>query len=105
MINAFSITELSTLTGKSRPSLYKYISAYEKKNFDDLPYSFIKLFELMEKADITRKEIMEYCDITFKKIDSDLKVNELINLIRTYKDKLDLDQLKQYIYKELTKNE
>ena len=51
----FSITELSNLTGKTRPTLYKYMKAYIDGSFDDLPYSFIQLFNLMDKKDVNRK--------------------------------------------------
>ena len=100
---SFSITELSNLTGKTRPTLYKYIKAYEGDNFDDLPFSFIKLFDLMNKEGVKRKEIIEYCQNTFQNIDSDIKVNDIINLIKNNKAKIDLDNLKQAIEEEINK--
>ena len=99
----FSITELSNLTGKTRPTLYKYIKAYESDNFDDLPYSFIQLFNLMNKPGVKRKEITEYCENNFKAVDSDIKVNEIITLIKNNKEKIDLDNLKSVIEEELKK--
>ena len=99
----FSITELSNLTGKTRPTLYKYIKAYEDDKYDDLPYSFIKLFDLMSNPDTKRKEITEYCEVTFQAVDSDMKLNEIISLIKNNKEKLDLDNLKKVIEEEISK--
>ena len=100
---AFSITELSNLTGKTRPTLYKYIKAYEEGQYDDLPFSFIQLFNLMNKENVNRKEIVAYCDANFKTVDSDMKVNDIVNLIKNNKDKIDLDNLKQLIEEEIKK--
>ncbi len=99
----FSITELSNLTGKTRPSIYKYLKAYEDGHFDDLPYSFIQLFNLMSKENVNRKEIIEYCENNFKKVDEDIKVNEIVNLIKNNKEKIDLDNLKKRIEEEIAK--
>ena len=99
----FSITELSNLTGKTRPSIYKYLKAYQECKYDDLPYSFIQLFSLMEKEGTTRKEIIEYCEKNFKIVDEDIKVNEIVNLIKNNKDKLDLDKLKKIVEEEIQK--
>ena len=99
----FSITELSNLTGKTRPTLYKYIKAYESDSFDDIPFSFIKLFDLMNKPGVKRKEITEYCESNFQSVDSDMKLNEVVNLIKTNKDKIDLDNLKRVIEEEINK--
>ena len=99
----FSITELSNLTGKTRPSIYKYLKAYQDLQYDDLPYSFIQLFSLMEKENASRKEIIEYCEKNFKSVDEDLKVNEIVNLIKNNKSKLDLDNLKKVIEEEISK--
>lgn len=100
---SFSITELSNLTGKTRPSIYKYLKAYQDCKYDDLPYSFIQLFNLMEKENVTRKEIIEYCENNFKTIDQDIKVNEIVNLIKSNKDKIDLDNLKRIVEEEINK--
>ena len=99
----FSITELSNLTGKTRPTLYKYIKAYEDGKYDDLPFSFIKLFDLMSQPGTKRKDITEYCESNFQTVDSDMKVNEIVNLIKNNKDKIDLDNLKRVIEEELNK--
>ena len=99
----FSITELSSLTGKTRPTLYKYIKAYESECFDDVPFSFIKLFDLMNKPNVKRSEITEYCQNNFQAVDSDIKVNEIISLIKENKNVLNLDNLKRIIEEEIDK--
>ena len=99
----FSITELSNLTGKTRPSIYKYLKAYQDCKYDDLPYSFIQLFNLMENKRTTRKEIIEFCEKNFKSVDEDIKVNEIVNLIKNNKDKIDLDNLRKNIEEEISK--
>ena len=98
-----TITELSNITGKTRPTLYKYINAYTNGDFDDIPYSFIQLLNLMSKPSVKRKEIVDYCEINFKSVDSDIKINELIALIKNNKDKIDLDNLKRIIEEEISK--
>ena len=97
----FSITELANLTGKTRPSLYKYINAYEEGRYDDLPFSFIQLFNLMSKPNIKRKEVVDYCEANFKSVDTDIKVNEIFNLIKNNKDKINLDNLKKLLEEEI----
>ena len=97
----FSITELSNLTGKTRPTIYKYLKAYEEDKYDDLPYSFIQLFDLMNEPHVNRQKIINFCETNFKSVDSDIKVNEIINLIKNNKEKIDLDQLKKTIEEEI----
>lgn len=100
----FSITELSNLTGKSRPSLYKYMNAFEMNDYDQIPYSFVKLFELMIKPNVNKNEIINYCELTFNGVSNDDKINEIFNLIKNNKDKLNLEKLKIFIEGEI-KNE
>ncbi len=99
----FSITELSSLTGKSRPTLYKYMTNYEEKKYDNIPYSFIKLFDLISNENIYNKEIVEYCNKTFKKID-DEDFNEFVEFLRKNKNLIDFNQLKMII-EDYIKNE
>ena len=99
----FSITELSNLTGKTRPTIYKYLKAYVDGSFDDLPYSFIQLFNLMDKPEVNRKEIIDYCNANFKGVDEDIKIQEIISLIKNNKEKIDLDNIKKFIEEEISK--
>lgn len=99
----FSITELSSLTGKTRPTLYKYIKAFESNQLDDLPYSFIQLFNLMNKPGVRRKEVVEYCNSNFQSVSDDMRLNEVIALLKNNKEKINLDSLKNIIEEELKK--
>jgi len=101
--NVVTITELSTLTGKSRPTLYKYYAFYSNGVKDDIPFSIVKLFDLVSRSDVTKKEIISFCDKTFKGVDEDIEINEIVNLIKENKDKIDLKLLKKAI-KEGLKN-
>ncbi len=98
-----TITELSNITGKTRPTLYKYIGSYEAGNLDDVPFSFIQLFNLMNKPNVTRKEIMNFCELNFKKVDEDIRINEIVSLLKSNSGKIDLDELKKNIEKEISK--
>lgn len=99
----FSITELSTMTGKTRPTLYKYVNAYEAGSLDEIPFSFIQLFNLISKPNVKRKEVADYCDANFKSVDEDIKINEIVSLIKNNKSKIDLDNLKKHIEEEISK--
>ena len=104
-IISFSITELSNLTGKTRPTIYKYVNSFLRKDFDSIPYSFIKLFEMMQNPNSIRANIIDYCHLQFDEIDTnDSQCNNIITLIKANKEKINLQKLKQYIEEEL-KNE
>ena len=76
-----SITELSRLTKKSRPTIYKYINEYNNGNYDEIPYSMINLFKMAETA--TKSEIISYCNATYGTTyatNCDKELQDLINL-------------------------
>lgn len=64
IVDHFSITELSNLTNKSRPTLYKYISSYEAGDLNEVPYNFILLFNLINKPGVKKKEIVDFAKKT-----------------------------------------
>lgn len=104
MINkVITITELAALTGKSRPTLYKYWTNYSNNKKDDIPFSIIKLFDLVSKNNASKKEIVNYCTSTFSKVNVDMDIQEIINLLVDNKDKVDLKAIKKAI-KEVIKN-
>ena len=94
-----TITELSRLTNKSRPSMYKYVLSYENDNLDEIPYSIIMLFRLILENK-PKQEIVNYCLKTFGK-DTDNNIVEIINLLKENKEKLDLSKIKKLIEEEI----
>ena len=102
MKKLFTITELSTLTNKTRPTLYKYVSAYESLNYNEIPYNFILLFDLINKDNVSKNEVINFCKSNFTKVDDDSRVNKIIDLILENKEKLDLEKLEDFILKETT---
>ena len=107
-----TITELSKLLGKSRPTVYKYVSDYESGNFSALPHSVKALFDKIVSGETSRRGVFEYCDHWFTsgsdstKRDDGVKpttLKELIRLIKENERKLDLSKIKKYIEEELRK--
>lgn len=98
-----TITELSRLTNKSRPTLYKYITDYENDNHDNIPYSFIVLFDNIKNNKYGRKEVIDYCKNKFG-LSDDEELNDLIVFIKENKDKIDVKELKK-ILKEAIKDD
>ena len=97
-----SITELSRLTKKSRPTIYKYINEYGKGNYDDIPYSMINLFKMAETS--TKSEIISYCNATYGATYSancDEELQELIDLIVSNKEHLNVAKIKNIILEEI----
>jgi hypothetical protein len=98
-----SITELSRLTKKSRPTIYKYINEYNNGNYDEIPYSMINLFKMAETA--TKSEIISYCNATYGTTyatNCDKELQDLINLIVSNKEHLDVAKIKNIILGEIT---
>ena len=103
ILDYFSITELSILTNKSRPTIYKYIFSYEKGDLNDIPYNFVRLFDFINKTNGNRKEIIKFCEDNFSKIDTDERVNTIVKLIKENKNILDLEKITSYILEEIKK--
>ena len=97
----FTITELSNLTGKTRPTLYKYINSYDSGDLDSVPYSFIQLFNLLEKPNVKRSEIVNFCNANFVNIDKDEEVNNFVKYIKENKEKIDLTKIRKFIEEEI----
>ena len=96
-----TITELSRLLGKSRPSTYKYISDYESGRFDNIPTLIKELFDNVEKGIFNKSNIYEYC-YKFLLVDNKQELKEIYDLLNENKDKLDLAKIKEFIFKEIT---
>lgn len=103
-----TITELSRLLGKSRPTVYKYISDFESGNFAALPHSVKKLFTEIQSGNIPKKGIYEYCEHWFvgeteapKKKEKPVTLKEIIALLKKHERKLDLADLKKHIEEKI----
>lgn len=103
IIDMFSITELSRLTGKSRPSLYKYIAAYERGDEDEVPALMRELFQMI-KSNVAKTKIIAYCEeyfaVSAKKEATD---DELFRFLKENRGRIDLESLKKYIEEETKK--
>ncbi len=97
--NYITITELSNLTGKSRPTLYKYISAFEAGETSDIPYAFVKLFELVEESKGKKSEIGKFCSAQFG---NQGKAKPLIEFIQSHEDKIDPEKAIELLKKEFS---
>ena len=96
-----SITELSRLTGKSRPTIYKYINDYNIGNYDDIPFSIIELFKMSSSC--SKLDIITYCRKTYGKNKQayDEETEEIIDLIIKNKTRLNIIKLKDFILGEI----
>ena len=101
-----TVTELSRLTGKTRPTVYKYIKDFERERYDSVPYTFLMLLEFAENEDTTRQDIIEYCEKHYSsgKELSPL-LSEVIELLKNNSEKIDLEKIKHLIEKEIKRNE
>ena len=104
LIDFMSITELSRLTGRTRPTLYKYVRDYGDDKYDEIPYTFLKLMQLAEEPDVSRADLVEYCDKHYGgKTDLSPALRELIEFITENAEKLDIAKLKKIIETEIKK--
>ncbi len=100
------ITEIARLTGKTRPTVYKYLRSYEDGAADDIPYTFLMLLRLAERASTGKGDVLAYCAKHYGNApqahaDEPALVKEITEIIRTSFDKLDLPTLKQRLYEEI----
>lgn len=106
MNDIISVTELSRLTGKTRPTIYKYIKDFEQDKYDSVPYTFLMLLELMDDEETTKQDIVEYC----KKHYSDgeelsPQLSEIIELLKAHSETINLTKIKIIIEKEIRRSE
>lgn len=105
-----TITELSKLLGKSRPTVYKYVSDYEAGNYSALPHSVRSLFDKIVSGETSKRGVFEYCDHWFtsmkrgeEKSEKGTTLKELIRLIKDNESTLNLTKIKNFIEEELRK--
>ncbi len=107
-----TITELSKLLGKSRPTVYKYISDYEAGNYSALPHSVKSLFDKIMSGETSKRGVFEYCDHWFAgkaqfsrgiSAEKPTTLKEIIKLLKNNERHLNLGKIKKYIEEELEK--
>lgn len=98
--DTISITELSRLTNKSRPTIYKWLTLYENGSISELPKRICELFDLIAGRG-SKKDIYQFCEINFYDAAQDDVLREIIELLTANKDKLDLNRIKEFISEEL----
>jgi hypothetical protein len=104
-----TITELSKLLGKSRPTVYKYVSDYEAGNYRALPHSVRALFDKIMSGETSKRGVFEYCDHWFTSrtastaTDKPTTLKEIIRLLKDNEGRLNLTKIKSYIEEELKK--
>ena len=105
-----TITELSKLLGKSRPTVYKYVSDYESGNYSAIPHSVKSLFDKIMSGETSKRGVFEYCDHWFaakaqsqagKGTDKPTTLKEVIKLLKENERRLNLGKIKKYIEEEL----
>lgn len=97
-----TVTELSRRTKKTRPTIYKYINEYYLRNYDDIPYSIKVLFDMISASSTTKEEIKEYCLKKFGNSDiENEKIEEIVQLLNENYQKLDLEEIKNYIKEKI----
>ena len=100
--DVISITELSRLTNKSRPTIYKWLTLYEKGELSELPPAMAELFDLIAGTG-SKKDIYSFCEDKFFNSKDDDALIEVFDLLRTNKEKLDMQLIKKLIMEELNK--
>ena len=99
--DAITITELSRLLQKSRPTVYKYISDYEQNDYEAIPFAVRELFRLIDEEDLSRDDIVSYCKTRFGVSDIPLSADAIkaIDYIKTNQDAIDFHRLEKYLRK------
>lgn len=93
-----TITELSRIMNKSRPTIYKYISDFEEERYNEIPAVVLELFKSITSNTFSKKDIYSYCDSNFTGFD---ELNEIFTLIKENRTRINLKKLKEYIEKEI----
>jgi len=104
-----SITELSKILNKSRPTVYKYVSDFERGEYGAIPHSVKRLFLQIQAGNIPKREIYAYGDYWFS--DGSVKpegkkavtLREIFKLLKDNEKRLDLTKVKEYIMEAIEK--
>ena len=103
-----TITELSKLLGKSRPTVYKYIFDYESGNYSALPHSVRSLFDKITSGETSRRGVFEYCEHWFDtpttaKSSQKTSLKDILKLLKDNENRLDFGKILSFIEEELRK--
>lgn len=101
--DAISITELSRLAQKSRPTIYKYIQDFESGNESAVPYVFLELFQRIQEEDISMEEIREYCSLRFGNPEEELtpECKDFIEILKKNQNRIDFPKLERLLRKAM----
>ncbi len=91
------ITELSALTRKSRPTIYKYLSLYRQKDYGSVPYAFVTLFQMMDDLSISKKEILAYVNDAFPASPREGKMGDVFRYLEDHASEIDFDALLDHL--------
>ncbi|MDE6276211.1 MAG: hypothetical protein K2M75_06725 [Clostridia bacterium] len=95
-----TITELSRLTNKSRPTIYKWITLYENESKEELPQVIAQLFDMIAE-NASKKDIYQFCEDQFVARNEDEDLEEILQLLRKYRGKLNLERIRNFILEEM----
>ena len=93
-----TITELSRIMNKSRPTIYKYIQDYEEERKEDVPLVVKELFDLIVNNGYGKKDIYIYCDSKFGIND---ELGDIISFLKENRTKLNLDRVMNFLRNEV----
>ena len=101
IIDAVTISELSRLLNKSRPTVYKYISDFEEGIYDTIPENVKELFRLISEEEISLDEINDFCNKRFGEANKRISVSakKAIDYIIENQDRIDFVELDEYLKK------
>ena len=85
------LTELSTYLGFSRPTLYKFLDDYEKKEFKNIDFKVKVIFDyIMQKSTTSKIEVINKIIELNRQNESHGSVDNLIEKLRSDSDTLQL---------------
>ncbi len=100
-----TVTELSRLTQRTRPTIYKYINDYQRANYDVVPFSIKSLFDMILINNASKEDIRTYCLEKFgQSQETDVHLTEVINMLKENSQQLDLNEVINFIKERLKKN-
>lgn len=96
MKSNITLTELSSLTGKTRQTLYNYMKLFDEGKLDKVPYAFVKVFEMMED-NASHASIKKYCEESFSQSTNNKELDEVIKALKENQDKVDYKKIMDLI--------